>query len=305
MDLINLPTDPARGQFASCVPAFHKEAESTAALHFGSMAELVAHIPVKKPTDIRLHDDTAWSTEKADFCGTPDIQTAIRYARDGWEDGAKRARPLLDKVKAARPTQKKLVRWDVAGATPSVSRFLSGNPLSMRNDAMARSHRTPVITLLSNWSSPWHVDAKVFENVAVSAAAICDRLEEAGYRVEIIAGRRCSSVPGGEKGDAADLFVRVKAPQDPMDLARVAFGVGHPAALRRFAFAVSAIHPAFYKATHWGQGMPSDFGQTEMPPGTFAIPSNKRIGEACGKDELKTFDFVVAELTKKGCPGLE
>jgi hypothetical protein len=304
MELINLPTDPAKAQFSAYIPAHNAAAKSVAALHFGSMAELVSHVPGRKPTGIRVHDDTAWGDD-AGFCGTPDMETATRYALEGWQEGAERARPLLEKVKAARPAQKKLVRWDVAGATPSVSRFLSGNPLNMRTSAMSRSHRMPVITLLSNWSSPWTVNAKVFESVAVAAAAICDRLEDAGYRVEIIAGRRCSSERGGETGHVADLFARIKAPQDAMDLSRVAFGIGHPSALRRLAFAVSAIHPAFYDATSFGQGMPSDFDKVDMPAGTFALPSNKRVQDACGADALKTFDFVVAELTKNGCPGLE
>lgn len=304
MDLVNLPTDPAQAQFSAYIPAHNKAAKSVAALHFGSMAELVSHVPGKKPTGIRVHCDTAWG-DNAEFCGTPNMATATRYALEGWREGAERARPLLEKIKTSRPTRKALVKWSVAGAVPSVPRYLSGDPLHMRTMATAASKKRPVITLLSNWSSPRMVDAKVFESVAVAAAAICDRLEDAGYRVEIIAGRRCSSERGGETGHVADLFARIKAPQDVMDLSRVAFGIGHPSALRRLAFAVSAIHPAFYDATVIGQGMPSDFDKSEMPAGTFALPSNKRVQDACGGDALKTFDFVVAELTKNGCPGLE
>ena len=302
-DLKALPANPEGAQFAPYIPAFHPSAKTVAAIHFDTMADFVSYVPKLDPGGDR-HCSSAWEGS-ASFCGTRNMAEALRYARDGWEEGAERARPLLEKIKTARPTRKALARWDVAGAVPSVPRYLAGNPLNMRNRQTVTSNRQPVITLVTNWSTPARVDARVFECAAVAAAAICDRLEDAGYRVEIIAGRRCSSERGGNGGHVADLFARLKAAEDTLDLPRVAFGLGHPSVLRRLSFAIASIHPAFRKATEYGQGYASDFGDLEMPPGTYALPANRRIEDACGTDPLKTFDFVLAAMIKQGCPGLE
>lgn len=303
-DIKTLSTDPARAQFAPYLPAFDAKALSVASIHFDTMADLAAYVPATKPTG--AHCDSAWD-KGGTFSGTRNIAEALGYARDGWQVGADRARPLLERIKTTRPTRRTMARWDVAGATPSIPRYLAGNPLNMRAMATAASNRQPVITIVSNWSTPAGVDAKVFECAAVAAAAICDRLEDAGYRVEIIAGRRCASVPSREKTPAhvADIFVRIKAPEDSMDLARVAFGIGHPSTLRRLSFAMTATHPNFRAATHYGQGYAVDFGDLEMPPGSYTIPANRRIEDACGTDPMKTFDYVLSNLIAQGCPGLE
>jgi hypothetical protein len=302
-DLKSLPTDPAKAQFAPYLPAFHPEAKSIAAIHFDTMAELMEYVPKTDPKGER-HCGSAWSGESS-FCRTKNMAEALDYARNGWEQGAERARPLLEKIKTARPVRKALVKWGVAGAIPSVPRYLSGDPMHMRTVGMAASNRQPVITLVANWSTPASIDARVFECSAVAAAAICDRLEDTGYRVEIIAGRRCSSDVGGQKGHVADTFARLKAPEDAMDLARMAFGLGHPSALRRLSFAIASIHPNFRAATEYGQGYASDFGELEMPPGTYTLPANKNISANCGTDAMKAFDYVLASLIKQGCPGLE
>jgi hypothetical protein len=302
-DLRLLPTDPNRAQFAPYLPAFHEAAKSIASIHFDTMAELMEYVPTHDPYGDR-HCGSAWSSSK-EFSGTKSMAEALRYARDGWEEGAERARPLLDKIKTARPVRKALVKWGVAGAIPSVPRYLSGDPMHMRTVGMTASSRQPVVTLVANWSTPAHVSSRVFECSAVAAAAICDRLEDAGYRVEIIAGRRSCSNTGGQKGHVADMFARIKAAEDAMDLARVAFGLGHPSALRRLSFAIASIHPDFRAATEYLQGHASDFGELEMPPGTYTLPANKNVASECGVDPMKSFDYVLASLIKQGCPGLE
>jgi hypothetical protein len=101
------------------------------------------------------------------------------------------------------------------------------------------------------------------------------------------------------------MFARLKAAEDAMDLARMAFGLGHPSALRRLSFAIASIHPGFRAATEYGQGYASDFGELEMPPGTYFLPANKNVASECGVDPMKSFDYVLASLIKQGCPGLE
>jgi hypothetical protein len=306
MNLREIPTDERGAQFAPYLPALATDAKSVARLHFDNMAALAAVVPERDPKGDR-HCGGAWeqSDGTAAFALTKNMTQALKLARDGWEEGAERARPLMDKIKTARPVRKTLSRWDVAGAVPSVPRYLAGNPMHMKTQRLSVSNRQPVVTIVSNWSTPAYVSAKVFECSAVAAAAICDRLEEAGFRVEIIAGRRCSSNTDGEKGHVAETFARIKAPEDSLDLARIAFGLGHPSALRRLSFAICSMHPDMRSATIYGQGYASDFDKAERPPGTYTMPSNKGVEANCGSDPLKAFDYVVKHLKNQGCPGLE
>lgn len=306
MNLRDMPTDERGAQFAPYLPVLSGEAKSVARLHFDNMADFAAVVPESDPGGDR-HCGGAWeqAASTASFALTKSMTQALKLAREGWEEGAARARPLMEKIKTARPVRKTLSRWDVAGAVPSVPRYLAGNPMHMKTQRLSVSNRQPVVTIVSNWSTPAFVSAKVFESSAVAAAAICDRLEEAGFRVEIIAGRRCASEIDGEKGHVAETFARIKAPEDSLDLARIAFGLGHPSALRRLSFAICAIHPHMKKATHYGQGYASDFDKVERPPGTYTMPANKGVEANCGSDPLKTFDYVVKHLKKQGCPGLE
>ena len=306
MHLRDMPTDERGAQFAPYLPVLSGEAKSVARLHFDNMADFAAVVPESDPGGDR-HCGGAWeqAASTASFALTKSMTQALKLAREGWEEGAARARPLMEKIKTARPVRKTLSRWDVAGAVPSVPRYLAGNPMHMKTQRLSVSNRQPVVTIVSNWSTPAFVSAKVFESSAVAAAAICDRLEEAGFRVEIIAGRRCASEIDGEKGHVAETFARIKAPEDSLDLARIAFGLGHPSALRRLSFAICAIHPHMKKATHYGQGYASDFDKVERPPGTYTMPANKGVEANCGSDPLKTFDYVVKHLKKQGCPGLE
>lgn len=306
MNLRDMPTDERGAQFAPYLPILSGEAKSVARLHFDNMADFAAVVPESDPGGDR-HCGGAWeqAASTASFALTKSMTQALKLAREGWEEGAARARPLMEKIKTARPVRKTLSRWDVAGAVPSVPRYLAGNPMHMKTQRLSVSNRQPVVTIVSNWSTPAFVSAKVFESSAVAAAAICDRLEEAGFRVEIIAGRRCASEIDGEKGHVAETFARIKAPEDSLDLARIAFGLGHPSALRRLSFAICAIHPHMKKATHYGQGYASDFDKVERPPGTYTMPANKGVEANCGSDPLKTFDYVVKHLKKQGCPGLE
>lgn len=306
LDLKALPTDERGAQFAPYLPAISDNVKSVARLHFDTLADFAAYVPTHDPGGDR-HCGHAWETgaDTRNFTLTPNMTEALRFARDGWEEGAERARPLLEKIKTARPTRKALVRWDIAGAVPSVPRYLAGNPLHMRAQAISASSRQPVLTIISNWSTPASVSAKVFEASAVAAAAICDRLEDAGYRVEIIAGRRCSNDLGGETGHVMETFAKIKSAEDTLDLARLAFGLGHPSTLRRLSFAIASIHPAMRDATYYAQGYASNFDKLERPPGTYTMPANKGVEATCGHDPVKVFDYVLKHMKKQGCPGLE
>jgi hypothetical protein len=315
MNIADIAADGSRAHLAAVLPALPDNGRTTARIHFDSLAELVAFIPPTAPPGVKDGDATHWSAQDESFYGkTKSMKDALTLARDGWKDGADRARPLLDRVKVARPAKKRLTRHDVAGAVAVVPRYLAGNPLAMKTRQTSPTAQSPVITLVSATSAPWYVRPEDFEYAAVAAAAIIDRLEDAGFRVEVIAGRRESNNGNGAGegsganntlGDRSEIYFRLKAAQDALDLDRLVFGLGHPAVHRRLLFAAGSMHPAFKKSLGYCQGYAVSLDNLERPAGTFILPSMLSVNKGHHKDAMTVFDKAVEALKAQGCPGLE
>lgn len=312
MDISSLKTDGTRAHLAPFLPDIPDNGKPVARLHFDSLADLAALIPNEAPRN--AHDAHGWANyEKNKHGNARTMADALRMAREGWREGAERARPLLDRVKVARPTKRALVRYDVAGAVPNVPRYLAGNPLNMRTFQRSATSQRPVITIVASTAAPWFVEAATFEGLAVAAMAIVDRLEDTGFRVEIIAGRRESNEHSGTRegtgknnalGHRSEMFFRLKAADDAMDLDRVAFGIGHPAVHRRILFAAGGMHPDYKESLFGCQGYAVGLSALERPPGTYILPSLASLHNENVKDPVAIFDRAVATLRDQGCPGL-
>lgn len=302
-------TDGSRAQFAPVLPVLPDNGKPVARLHFDSLADIAALIPDRNPRGSSEH----WTKKNQSFYGASMMQ-ALDMARNGWREGAERARPLMDRVKIERPTRRSITRYAIAGAVPSVPRYLAGNPLHMKTHERKVTTQSPVVTLIGATSAPWYVSADLFMAQAVAASAIVDRLEDAGFRVEVIAGRRESSDPNGaangsgannKTGHRAEMFFRAKAAQDSLDLDRVVFGLGHPAAHRRLLFAIGEIHPDYDSALTGCQGYAVGFDNLERPPGTYILPGLAALYRKEIKDPVAVFDNAIEHLRAQGCPGLE
>lgn len=302
-------TDGSRAQFAPVLPVLPDNGLPIARLHFDSLADIAALIPDKNPRG----DSEHWTKADPKFYGAT-MRQALDMACHGWRDGAEQARPLLERVKTSRPTRRTITRYSIAGAVPSVPRYLAGNTLHMRTHERKATSQSPVVTLVAATSAPWFVPGSLFMAQAVAASAIVDRLEDAGFRVEIIAGRRESSDHNGARdgngrnnatGHRAEMFFRVKAAQDSLDLDRVVFGLGHPAVHRRLLFAIGEMHAEYDKALQGCQGYAVGFDSLERPPGTYILPGLAALHEKNITEPLAVFDNALAHLRAQGCPGLE
>jgi hypothetical protein len=311
MSIATLPADGTRAAFADILPPIPDNGTPTARLHFDSLGDLAAAIP---DSPRKGRPGSAWLDDSdRDFYGVT-LTEARRLARDGWQEGAERVQPLLDRVKTARPTRKALTRWDVAGAVPSIPRYLAGNPLAMKTRQTSQTNQQPIVTLISSTSAPWWVETGTFERLACAAAAIADRLEDAGFRVEIIAGRRESSNPSGAGtatgennalGNRSEMMFRAKAAQDSLDLARLVFAIGHVSVHRRLLFAAGNAHPAFDESLGGNQGYAVAMRPLERPHGTYILPALAHLEKQVKHDPVAVFDHVIETLKAQGCPGLE
>lgn len=199
----------------------------TASYHFDSLYELARWIEDTKPTwsstsSYRYPPKQSWDL-KAGYQG------ALKMARDGWIEGAQKAQEALKVFVPQSPAPN--LRTDFYGHLPHVPRYCAGAP-----DSMIRHEKTygtgKVITLIVPVNAGAMTDAQSMANFGLGIAQYIRQLETQGNRVELWAAQNCAM---GTWHYTATIVIK-KASQ-PLDLAVIAFAIGHPAMLRRIGFA--------------------------------------------------------------------
>lgn len=250
--------------------------------------------------------DSAWEKE-SDFYGTKTMEEAIKLARYGWQEGVKRIKAIRTAIHAANPMTKKPITYSIAGSTPNVPRAIAGNIMNMRTVDLARSRKRPVITLLSDMSAHCGHDAEEFLNRAAVVAALIDRIENEGYCCEVIAyGTTKRSSYNGKDSLVSQVSVMLKNSNQPVDMARLAFGLGHPAMFRRLIFAQWGIDKANERL---GSGLGHCF---ELPKdglhdkAIYMIPSinSTNAFDSPEKAVKEGLPYIIKDLKEQGCPAV-
>lgn len=189
---------------------------------------------------------------------------ALRLAKHGWEEGICNVSALAATV----PNNVEVTRtFGVAGEMPDVPRYLSGDPLHMMHRGRNKVPK-PTMTLVISIGANCNVSAKQMVNFGAAMVALVDRLESRRVRVELI-GVWASSCRAGRVSTSW----HIKRPQDPLDLSAVAFGLGHPAMLRRLGFAAMERSPQRYQQSDYGVSVstvkPTDL--VDAPEGALYI----------------------------------
>ncbi len=247
--------------------------------------------------------------------GNANMETAIKMAREGWKEGAENVENMRRRIEAANPTQKRLKQYSIAGSTPSVPRAVAGNIMNMRVPDEARSRKKPVITLVSNMSASCMVDAEQMTNRAAAVTAIIDKIESSGYSCEVIATATGSNdyrdygrEEGESEGFTTAISVLVKRSDQPVDIVRLAFALGHASMFRRLVFADKGTY-----APELGCGLGYS-NEPQVPKdedfdikGIYILPSANKNGRFFKDEETSMHEglnFLMLALQKQGCPAL-
>lgn len=257
---------------------------------FSSLAQFTAQASVVSPDCWRA----PFTRGGEEWCGTKDMDHAVRLACRGWQEGAERAQTIIDRVNVSAPQRRALRGYGVAGATPDVPRMLSGNPLHMR--AFKARPAQKIITLYSGVFAPCFVPAERLLARAACAAAIIDRLEDAGFSCEVIALGQGKDAKGGYQ-----VAVRLKNAGEPLDISTLAFGLGHSSMLRRLTFQHVANHPAT-KPIGEGMGCAQEL---ELHDGFYSFVGFTPATARLMTNEENTLEYLLSCLREQGCPGLE
>lgn len=157
---------------------------------------------------------------------------AVNMARNGWIEGAQRAQDALQAFPSRTPEPD--TRTDVYGFRPHVPRFCAGAPDSMiRHTNVAETGAGRVLTLAVALDASACTPAECMANFGVAVAQYVNQMETDGTRVEVL-GVLVATYAGDWR---AAQVVTVKSADQPLDLAVLAFAIGHPAMLRRLGFA--------------------------------------------------------------------
>lgn len=261
-----------------------------------------------------LNSNEAWhksAWEKGgDFAGSRSMDESLEMARTGWPEGAAMASRVRDRVLAANPVRKQPARYDVAGAYPNVARAVAGDIKNMRVDDRRSSKRRPTITLVANMAAPWFVTATDLSHRAAAIAAIVDQVEAAGFSCEVVA-TATSKGYGRDSGDwKTSVNILVKSSHQPVDIGRLAFGLGQSSVFRRFVFADWGTEKACERTLEDGLGTCLDLEQTPelTEKSVFILPEMKygERKEGMFSTEEKTANegvkYLIDVLRERGCP---
>lgn len=234
-------------------------------VHFQSLHELGEFI-AKTPARWRQNSSTknrpsrSWDLEAG-------YERAVEMARFGWLEGAEKAQAALKTFSPSTPEPDQ--RVDFYGFRPHVPRYCAGAPDSMirhtPHDAAVGSGR--VLTLYVTIMSHAGTNAQHMANYGVAIAQYVNQMETEGRRVEVVA---CATVRG--EGKRQSMFCTVKHADQPLDLAVLAFAIGHPAMLRRIWFAYMERQPHCNDLQAYGYCEDTQMSDVIDPaPGTFIL----------------------------------
>lgn len=281
-------------ELEAILPKLAGRTETLSLALFSSPENLADHVAALVTDDAR--DWTGYV-----FANNGHIPGGLEKARHGWQEGAERVARMRDKINLSHPTAKRLARYSVAGAVPSVPRAVAGNPMHMKTHTSADTKRRPVVTLVVNMSGNCNIPDHVFTNRAGVAAAIIDMIEATGYSVHLIA-----AAPSAREGFRQCVAVTVKEPNQPVDLPRLAFAVGHPEMFRGLVFATVAGN-RFNEPLGRSMGYAIDFDTaTAAQTSTYVLPSvhaTQHVFASEESAETEGLQHALKALAEQGCPG--
>ncbi len=182
-------------------------------------------------------------SDREEWTGTYSFDGAMRLAELGWPEATAKATALtaalVDKVSSLMEHDR--ITYDVTGRDFDVSMMLTGEPehWSDTETVVTDGPSTRILKMVINGFVSCGVDNDVIIARGAAIAALIATLELSGFRVEVIHRTpfHCSSAK-------LDFVTPIKSADQPLDLDRLIFAVGHPSMFRRLMFSSLEHNPA-------------------------------------------------------------
>lgn len=216
---------------------------------------------------------------------------AVRMAKYGWNEGADKVQDALKVFAPATP--KPDTKTDFYGFRPHVPRYCAGAPDSMiRHTRDAESGSGRVVTLIVPVNAMCMTNAQHMANFGVGVVQYVNQMETQGMRVEVIAC--CANLINGWR---STFSWTVKRADQPLDLAVIAFAIGHPAMFRRIGFTLLERCKA-PECCGYGQSADARLSDFINPaPGTIIL-NGMKDAHTNAKTPEAAFEYVSKQIEK-------
>lgn len=185
---------------------------------------------------------------------------ALDLAQNGWPEGEETVKALSEAFtdKISSLIERQVVTYDVEGIGLDVATFLNGEPECWQrfDTVIAENHGTRILRIVVNGFFSSGIHSSVIMRRGAIIASLISLLELANIRTELIL-----HTPFITAGFGITVKTTLKTADQPLDLARLIFAVGHPANFRRISFSQYEQHPQTWEP---GYGSPYDFPPKEQ-----------------------------------------
>ncbi len=206
-------------------------------------------------------DDTCASRKQSSlydrFTLCENLAGAVKLALCGWPEGSKMVHDITAKLvdKITSFVEQPEIMYDVTGEDFDMGLYTSGAPEHwMRTethiqDGVGKKH----LRVVFNYSASGGVGTNALQLKGAAIASMIQALELSGIRCELVTVD--TSV---QDTQAYENYVTLKHFNQPLDIDRVIFAMGHPAMLRRIGFAVQEGCEEWCSNYHGSYGCPYD-----------------------------------------------
>lgn len=186
------------------------------------------------------------STSQPKFYGSKNLQEALGYAENGWKIGLDDFNARVEKIenKLFDDIYEDDYIYDVTGEVLDIGKHVSGEPECWLTKEEIRPKKS--LDIYVNISVSCGISSDTINNRGAAITALVDLLSK-HYALDLYAviSSYCPY------HDGYYTSTRVKIPTAPLDLDMVAFMFAHPAASRRFGYAICDIHEGSNNVGNW------------------------------------------------------
>lgn len=173
-----------------------------------------------------------------DWYGTSSFNDAVQLAEKGWPDGLQRMQALQSSLLSYQGSKDRRFEnaYSESGDEPDVSRYLAGeseNMVHYEPQYVPAQGRVIKIVVCASVSSG--ISTEMIFMKGAAAVMLADLIERSGLRAEIWMGLGMEAI---RSPHMHEMWVKVKEPEQALELDRLSFVTAHASFLRRLVFRV-------------------------------------------------------------------
>ncbi len=248
------------------------------------------HIPPGQNASVLMEPTRDWDLNTS-------FATARRFAQYGWSEKASQLESYMVTIRDIARERPEVV-WDVCGECVDIGRYLEGEP-----ECMLSFSSRPIgpLKILVNIVARCGADAPRLLNRGIAVAGLIYALQSNGMSVSLWVGESVTN-----EDFQHNTIIEINSCSEYIDPSRLAFWLGHPAALRRCIFRYNEQQPesirdrmGFHDESSYG--MPRDFNMAKLSQqGMIYLPFPETADLEEYETPQKAYEAIKAIVNPQG-----